>query len=101
MSQGPHSLQQLADRPGIMPDVLGAIGNTPLVRVNKISKSAGLKCELRKAAPPVLSYHPPPPASGQVRVLQRWRLGEGQDCPEDGGGRREGRPAEAGETRGY
>ena len=46
MSQGPHSLQQLADRPGIMPDVLGAIGNTPLVRVNKISKSAGLKCEL-------------------------------------------------------
>jgi len=29
-----------------MPDVLHAIGNTPLVRINKISKSAGLKCEL-------------------------------------------------------
>ena len=99
MSQGPHSLQQLSDRPGIMPDVLSAIGNTPLVRVNKISKSAGLKCELRKAAPPVQSYHAPPP-SGQVRVLQRRRLSEGQDCLEDGRGRREGRPAEAGETRG-
>ena len=32
----------------IMPDVLYNIGNTPLVRINKISKTAGLKCELRK-----------------------------------------------------
>ena len=32
----------------IMPDVLFNIGNTPLVRINKISKSAGLKCDLRK-----------------------------------------------------
>jgi len=31
---------------GIMPDVLFNIGNTPLVRINKISKSAGLKCDL-------------------------------------------------------
>ena len=31
-----------------MPDVLHNIGNTPLVRVNKISKTAGLKCELGK-----------------------------------------------------
>ena len=36
------------DRMKIMPDVLYNIGNTPLVRINKISKSAGLKCELRK-----------------------------------------------------
>ena len=31
---------------GIMPNVLYNIGNTPMVRINKISKSAGLKCEL-------------------------------------------------------
>ena len=36
------------DRVKIMPDVLHNIGNTPLVRINKISKSAGLKCDLRK-----------------------------------------------------
>ena len=30
----------------IMPNVLYNIGNTPMVRINKISKSAGLKCEL-------------------------------------------------------
>ena len=36
------------DRVKIMPDVLYNIGNTPLVRINKISKSAGLKCDLRK-----------------------------------------------------
>ena len=29
-----------------MPNVLYNIGNTPMVRINKISKSAGLKCEL-------------------------------------------------------
>jgi len=29
-----------------MPDVLHAIGNTPLVRINKIAKSEGLECEL-------------------------------------------------------
>lgn len=29
-----------------MPNVLYNIGNTPMVRINKISKTAGLKCEL-------------------------------------------------------
>jgi cystathionine beta-synthase len=33
---------------GIMGDVLEGIGNTPLVRINKISKTAGLQCELCK-----------------------------------------------------
>merc|ERR1719318_412143 len=45
-SQGPHTLQLLTDRTDIMPNVLHNIGNTPMVRVNKISKSAGLQCEL-------------------------------------------------------
>jgi hypothetical protein len=31
-----------------MEDVLGAIGNTPLVRLKKVSKTAGLQCELCK-----------------------------------------------------
>ena len=31
-----------------MPNVLYNIGNTPLVRINKISEAEGLKCELRK-----------------------------------------------------
>ena len=31
-----------------MPNVLYNIGNTPMVRINKISKTAGLKCELCK-----------------------------------------------------
>ena len=46
--QGPHTLQMPKERPGIMPNVLHAIGNTPLVRINRIAQSAGLKCEMRK-----------------------------------------------------
>ena len=36
------------ERIRILPDVLHHIGNTPMVRINKIGKSAGLKCQLRK-----------------------------------------------------
>merc|ERR1719438_364965 len=45
-TQGPHTIDKSKDRVKIMPDVLHNIGNTPLVRINKISKSAGLKCDL-------------------------------------------------------
>jgi len=45
-TQGPHTIDKSKDRMKIMPDVLYNIGNTPLVRINKISKSAGLQCEL-------------------------------------------------------
>ena len=48
ISQGPHTLQMPKERPGIMPNVLHAIGNTPLVRINRIAQSAGLKCEMCK-----------------------------------------------------
>jgi len=44
--QGVHTIDKPKDRMKIMPDVLYNIGNTPLVRINKISKTAGLKCEL-------------------------------------------------------
>ena len=43
------------DNIDIMPNVLYNIGNTPMVRINKISKSAGLKCEL-------CEYHDSPPS---------------------------------------
>ncbi|KAM9253011.1 cystathionine beta-synthase-like [Dugong dugon] len=32
--------------PKILPDILKEIGNTPMVRINKIGKNFGLKCEL-------------------------------------------------------
>ena len=34
-------------KPKILPNILYHIGNTPLVRINNITKSAGLQCELR------------------------------------------------------
>jgi len=46
MTQGPHSLDKPKENIDIMPNVLYNIGNTPMVRINKISKTAGLKCEL-------------------------------------------------------
>jgi hypothetical protein len=36
---------------GIQPDILHCIGHTPLLRVNRISKAAGLQCDLCKALP--------------------------------------------------
>ncbi|OQS00937.1 cystathionine beta-synthase [Thraustotheca clavata] len=34
------------DRPSVLPNILRHVGDTPLVRINKIGKKAGLKCEL-------------------------------------------------------
>uniref|UniRef100_A0A673YR72 Cystathionine beta-synthase n=1 Tax=Salmo trutta TaxID=8032 RepID=A0A673YR72_SALTR len=34
------------EAPSILPNILGKIGDTPLVRMNKIPKAFGLKCEL-------------------------------------------------------
>ena len=45
------------DRMKIMPDVLYNIGNTPLVRINKISKSAGLQCDLCKYQHPLCTMN--------------------------------------------
>jgi len=46
--RGPHTYGKLQDNfhASIMPDILHNIGNTPLVRINKIGKAAGLKCDL-------------------------------------------------------
>lgn len=45
-SQSPHNHQSLSPAPDILPNILGKIGNTPLVRLNKIARTYGLKCEL-------------------------------------------------------
>jgi len=45
-SDSPHSKDHVKVKEKIMPTVLHAIGNTPLVRVNKIGKDEGLKCQL-------------------------------------------------------
>ena len=47
-SEGAESINPRV-KPAILPNILYAIGNTPLVRINNISKAAGLQCELRKA----------------------------------------------------
>jgi cystathionine beta-synthase len=46
-SKDPHFHEKYEEkRPKILPNILSAIGNTPLVRLNKIPKQYGLKCEL-------------------------------------------------------
>nr|AML23857.1 cystathionine beta-synthase [Fukomys mechowii] len=45
-TDSPHRHTGLAESPKILPDILSNIGNTPMVRINKVGKTAGLKCEL-------------------------------------------------------
>lgn len=44
--ESPHTSYPLKPRPKILPNILHAIGNTPLVRLNNIPKKEGLQCEL-------------------------------------------------------
>nr|XP_046220603.1 cystathionine beta-synthase-like [Oncorhynchus gorbuscha] len=44
--ESPHCHSELTEAPSILPNILGKIGDTPLVRMNKIPKAFGLKCEL-------------------------------------------------------
>lgn len=41
-----YSVHHSIKAPEILPDILGKIGDTPLVRLNKIPKEFGLKCEI-------------------------------------------------------
>ncbi|TKS66526.1 Cystathionine beta-synthase [Collichthys lucidus] len=45
-SDSPHSQIPRAAAPTILPNILHRIGDTPLVRINKIPKVFGLKCEI-------------------------------------------------------
>ena len=42
----PHSVDPGRSKEGIMPDILSNIGNTPMVRINKIAKEEGIQCQL-------------------------------------------------------
>ncbi|NXL63277.1 CBS synthase, partial [Chordeiles acutipennis] len=46
LSASPHRHTTLPEPPKILPNILNKVGNTPLVRINKIGKKYGLKCEL-------------------------------------------------------
>ncbi|KAG0228076.1 hypothetical protein BGW42_002426 [Actinomortierella wolfii] len=43
---GPHRHEEHVPEPAILNTILEHIGNTPLVRINKIAKAEGLQCEL-------------------------------------------------------
>ncbi|KYO39072.1 cystathionine beta-synthase-like protein isoform X1 [Alligator mississippiensis] len=45
-SESPHYHSTLSKTPNILPNILEKIGDTPMVRINKIGKQFGLKCEL-------------------------------------------------------
>ncbi|NXA26742.1 CBS synthase, partial [Ibidorhyncha struthersii] len=45
-SASPHRHTTLPEPLKILPSILNKVGNTPLVRINKIGKQYGLKCEL-------------------------------------------------------
>ncbi|XP_076603089.1 cystathionine beta-synthase b [Chaetodon auriga] len=46
LSGSPHSHPPRTTAPSILPNILGKIGHTPLVRLNKIPKEFGLKCDI-------------------------------------------------------
>lgn len=46
VTDSPHYHTTLPKNPKILPDILKKIGDTPMVRINKIGKKFGLKCEL-------------------------------------------------------
>ncbi|EPQ19905.1 Cystathionine beta-synthase [Myotis brandtii] len=46
ITDSPHHHTALAKSPKILPNILKKIGDTPMVRINKIGKNFGLKCEL-------------------------------------------------------
>uniref|UniRef100_A0A8C9VYT1 Cystathionine beta-synthase n=1 Tax=Scleropages formosus TaxID=113540 RepID=A0A8C9VYT1_SCLFO len=45
-TESPHSHPERTKAPKILPNILKQIGDTPMVRINSITKAYGLKCEL-------------------------------------------------------
>ncbi|XP_077300274.1 cystathionine beta-synthase [Arctopsyche grandis] len=45
-SSTPHTVVPTVPRPKVMPNILHAIGNSPLVKLNKIPQSMGIKCDM-------------------------------------------------------
>ncbi|XP_039282540.1 cystathionine beta-synthase [Nilaparvata lugens] len=45
-ANNPHQIKQLKPRPKLMDNILSAVGNTPMVRLNNIPKAEGIVCEM-------------------------------------------------------
>ncbi|KAM6934165.1 LOW QUALITY PROTEIN: cystathionine beta-synthase b [Xenentodon cancila] len=45
-SESPHSHPTRTNPPSILPNILGHVGHTPLVHLNRIPKEFGLKCDI-------------------------------------------------------
>ena len=45
LEKNPHKVEVIEQRPQILDSILDFIGQTPMVRLNKIPQSFGLKCE--------------------------------------------------------
>ncbi|NXG50035.1 CBS synthase, partial [Psilopogon haemacephalus] len=56
-AMSPHSCVALPKETRILPNILRKIGSTPIVRINKIGKSYGLKCELRECSLSTRFFH--------------------------------------------
>ena len=64
----------------ILDNALGAVGHTPLIRLDKVAKQHGLKCNLREsnlAVTPVTDLMTPHFDSGEGGVHVRWRFCQG------------------------
>ncbi|KAK3106926.1 hypothetical protein FSP39_003170 [Pinctada imbricata] len=46
MAESPHIHRNIEPKPAIMPNILSNIGNTPLVRINRITEKENIKCEV-------------------------------------------------------
>lgn len=42
----PHTQRPLSERPKVLPHILDAIGQSPLVKLNRLPQSEGIKCEM-------------------------------------------------------
>ena len=42
------SFGSVTQRPKVLPNIMEAIGQTPMVRINKLAKEYGIQCQLRK-----------------------------------------------------
>jgi cystathionine beta-synthase len=57
-SASPHVHIPVQSRPKIMDTILDNIGNTPMVRINKITQEEGIECEIRKSLFFLFSFTP-------------------------------------------
>ncbi len=80
VEENPHCKEKRDFALKIKNDITDVIGNTPLVRINNITKKDGIKCELRKRHSFTFS-------SRQMRIPESRRLSERQNRSQNGGRR--------------